>query len=46
MFPGAYAELTVDTALNNLNLEDFLALRRARAQLTVKGQDLKLNVIF
>ena len=50
MFPGAYMEstpeLAVDTALNNINPEDFPALWRARAQLTVKGQDLKLNVIF
>ena len=50
MFPGAYMEstpeLTVDTALNNLNLEDFPALRRVRAQLAVKGQDPKLDVIF
>ena len=50
MFLGAYREstleLTVNTALNNLNLEDFPALQRVRAQLTVKGQDLKLDVIF
>ena len=50
MFPGAYTEstpeLTVDTALDNLNLEDFPALQRVRAQLAVKGRDLKLDVIF
>ena len=50
VFLGAYMESTlestVDTALNNLNLEDFPALWRVRAQLAVKGQDLKLNVIF
>ena len=50
MFLGAYTESTpestVNTALNYLNLEDFPALWRARAQLTVKGQDLKLDVIF
>ena len=50
MFLGAYMESTlestVDTALNNLNLEDFPALWRVRAQLAVKDQDPKLNVIF
>ena len=50
VFLGAYMESTlestVDTALNNLNLEDFPALWRVRAQLAVKDQDPKLNVIF
>ena len=50
MFLGAYTESTlestVDAALNDLNLEDFPALWRARVQLAVKGQDPKLNVIF
>ena len=50
MYLGAYMEstleLSVNTALNNLNLEDFPALWRAWVQLTVKGQDPKLNVIF
>ena len=50
MFLGAYTESTpestVNTALNNLNLEDFPLLWRARAQLTVKGWDLRLDVIF
>ena len=50
MYLGAYMEstleLTVNTALNNLNLEDFPALWRAWVQLTVKGQDPKLDVIF
>ena len=50
MFLGAYMESTpeliVNTALNNLNLEDFPALQRVRVQLAVKGWDPKLDVIF
>ena len=39
-------ESTVNAALNNSNLENFPAFQRVRAQLTVKGWDPKLNVIF
>ena len=39
-------ESTVDVALNELNIENFPALWRARAQLTVKGHNPKLDVVF
>ena len=39
-------ELTVDMALNELNIENFLALQRARAQLAVKGCNPKHDVVF
>lgn len=35
-----------DTALNILNYKDFPALRRARAKLSVKAHDPKLNLVF
>src|ERR1700722_15942044 len=35
-----------DTALNALNYKDFPSLCRARAKLSVKSKDPKLNVIF
>ena len=39
-------ELTVNIALDELNIENFPALWRARAKLTVKGCDPKLDVVF
>ena len=39
-------ESATNSGLNSLNFKDFLALRRARAQLAVKGHNPKLNVIF
>ena len=39
-------ETQTDSLLNNLSYKDFPALRRARATLTVKSKDKKLDVFF
>ena len=44
---GDYSlETATDQALGKLNWQDFPALRRARAQLTVMGKDKKLDIFF
>ena len=39
-------ETPIDVALNSINYENFPALRRACAKLSVKARDHKLNVTF
>ena len=36
----------MDQNLDQMNYQDFLALRRAKAALTVKAKDKKLDVVF
>ena len=39
-------EVASDVSLNSLNYQDFPALRRARAKLTIKGKDPKIDIVF